>query len=59
MTNCLWVVLDAKKFRRHTLLRWTLRSLLTLHARDIGDWGKILNGTESTCHSRVNGLQQI
>lgn len=42
VTHRLWVVLDAKKFRKQKMLRWTLRSLLTLHARDIGDWQKIL-----------------
>lgn len=42
VTHRLWIVLDAKKYRNTKFLRWTLRSLLNKHARDIGDWSKIL-----------------
>ena len=53
VTTRLWVILDAKKFRKKKFLRWTLRSLLTLHARDIGAWEKILRVDRRKRHATL------
>src|SRR5437899_3903662 len=40
--NSLFVVLDAKKYAKKTILIWTVRSLLMKHSREVGAWSRLV-----------------